>query len=210
MFIERYTAPEAGNKWYINTAGGGYNKCIRINGYSVLPNCVGYAYGRFMEEAGLYSCNLSTGDAQNWFGYADGYPRGQVPKVGAVMCWNRKPDTKYGHVAIVEEVHADGSVTASMSNYSKDGSLPYFERKTYKPPYTTTTGLPFQGFIYNPFLFAVIDQGASDVSINEHKYVGSAVCCRKRIVTQGCQKVCLECNRNHRRRIVVLWRGKAV
>ena len=170
MFIQRFTAPEAGNKFYVNTAGGGYNKCIKINGNSVLPNCVGYAYGRFMEEAGIHSCNMSTGNAQNWFGYADGYPRGQKPKIGAVMCWNKKPDTKYGHVAIVEEVHADGSVTASMSNYSKDGSLPYFERKTYRPPYNTASGLPFQGFIYNPFLFAVIDQGASDVEINEHKY----------------------------------------
>lgn len=86
------------------------------------------------------------------------------------MCWSKKQGGKYGHVAIVEEVHADGSVTASMSNWSEDGSLPYFERKTYTQPYTTASGLPFQGFIYNPFIYAVIDQGASDVEINEHKY----------------------------------------
>ena len=87
MFKQRTTPPEAGNLFYTTASGGGFNKCIAIRGNSVLPNCTGYAYGRFMEECGAHSCNLSTGNAQNWFGYADGYPRGQKPKPGAVMCW---------------------------------------------------------------------------------------------------------------------------
>lgn len=169
-FIQRYTAPAANNKFYINTDGGGYNKCIRVQGYSVLPNCVGYAYGRFMEECGRTECNLSTGNAQNWYYHGDGYPRGTTPKQGAVMCWGNGSG-KYGHVAIVEEVHDDGSVTASMSNYPVDGKkYPYFDRVVYRPPYTSTTGLPFQGFIYNPYLNATIPAGASDPEYNGHKY----------------------------------------
>lgn len=154
MFKQRTTPPEAGNPFYTHVDAGGYNKCIRIRGNSVLPNCVGYAYGRFMEECGATSCNLSTGNAQNWYGYPDGYPRGQTPKVGAVMCWNRSATGTYGHVAIVEEVLYDGTVVASMSNWTDDGSLPYWERRTYPAPYNSPTGLPFQGFIYNPALEA--------------------------------------------------------
>lgn len=171
MFKQRYTAPESYNKFYINTAGGGFNNCIRVSGYSVLPNCTGYAYGRFMEECGRTSCRLSTGNAQNWYGNTgDGYDRGQTPKLGAVMCWGNGSG-RYGHVAIVEELHEDGSVTASMSNYPVDGKqYPYFERLVYNPPYTSASGLPFQGFIYNPYLTAEIPAGASDQELNGHKY----------------------------------------
>lgn len=175
MFKQRTTPPEYGNLFYTTIGTGGYNKCIVIRGNSVLPNCVGYAYGRFMEECGAHSCNLSTGNAQNWFGYADGYPRGQKPKPGAVMCWANKPGQKYGHVAIVEEVLYDGTVIASMSNWSEDGSLPYWERRTYPAPYLSPTGLPFQGFIYNPALEAeplrngMNTRKISDVEISVYK-----------------------------------------
>ena len=173
MFEQRYNAPEAGNLYYIHVSAGGYNKCIKVTGNSVLPNCTGYAYGRYMEAGNVQSCNLPTCNAQDWYKQKDGYVRGQTPRVGSVMCWDKKADGKYGHVAIVEEIHADGSVTASMSNYPVDGKqLPYWERKTYKPPYNTETGLPFQGFIYNPYVDvdAFIKEGASDVTINDHKY----------------------------------------
>lgn len=173
MFEQRYNAPEANNKYYIHVSAGGYNKCIKVTGNSVLPNCVGYAYGRFMEAGKVQSCNLPTCNAQDWYKQKDGYVRGQTPRVGSVMCWDKKPGGTYGHVAIVEEINADGSVTASMSNYPVSGqSLPYWERKTYKKPYNTASGLPFQGFIYNPYVDAdaVIKEGASDITINDHKY----------------------------------------
>ena len=171
MFEQRYAAPGSGNKFYINVDGGGFNRCIKVSGFSVLPNCTGYAWGRFMEECGRTSCNLSTGNAQNWYSYtADGYPRGQVPKLGAVMCWGAGSG-KYGHVAIVEQINTDGSVIASMSNYPVDGKkLPYFDRVTYRPPYRSASGLPFQGFIYNPYITTDIPFGASDQEHNGHKY----------------------------------------
>ena len=173
MFEQRYSAPEANNKYYIHVSAGGYNKCIKVTGNSVLPNCTGYAYGRFMEAGNVHSCNLPACNARDWYKQKDGYVRGQTPRAGAVMCWDKKNGGKYGHVAIVEEINADGSVTASMSNYPVDGKqLPYWERKNYRPPYNTETGLPFQGFIYNPYVDAdaVIKEGASDITINDHKY----------------------------------------
>ena len=171
MFKQRYTAPVRGDPFYMTTGAGGYNKCVSISNGFVLANCTGYAWGRFCEEAGITTCRLSTGNAQNWFGNSDGYERGTTPRIGAVMCWGAGAHSKYGHVAIVEEVFADGSVSASMSNYSEDGSLPFWERRTYSPPYLSPTGLPFQGFIYNPYLEKCdIDFGASDIEISGHSY----------------------------------------
>lgn len=171
MFKQRYTAPVRGDPFYMTTGAGGYNKCVSISNGFVLANCTGYAWGRFCEETGITTCRLSTGNAQNWFGYSDGYERGSTPRIGAVMCWGAGAHSKYGHVAIVEEVFADGSVSASMSNYSEDGSLPFWERRTYSPPYLSPTGLPFQGFIYNPYLEKCdIDYGASDIEISGHSY----------------------------------------
>lgn len=172
MFKERYSIPQYGDPYYMTEAAGGLNKCISINNGFVLANCTGYAYGRFMEEANIRSCSLSAGNAQSWYGNTgDGYQRGQTPKLGAVMCWCNKAGEKYGHVAIVEEINTDGSVIASMSNWSENGTLPAFERRRYAPPYLSPTGLPFQGFIYNPYLEQCdIPAGASDIEINGHSY----------------------------------------
>lgn len=141
----RKTAPAVNNKYYVKTTYGGYNKCILINKDtgSVLPNCVGYAYGRFMECANIQSCNLPTTDAKEWFKTAP-YLKGQQAKQGAIACWN---GGEHGHVAFVEEVYANGSILTSQSNY---GGVRW-ESKVMTPPYDKF-GLHFQGFIYNPYL----------------------------------------------------------
>lgn len=156
-------APSLTNKYYISTGwkrppGPGYNRCITyVDGYC-LPNCVGYAYGRFMEIAGVKECSLSRANAKDWYPHtSDGYERGQKPKVGAVMCWRTRG--KYGHVAIVEEVYPDGSVLISESAdcgddvmYNPSNSRHWKTQKvscknyTYPSPYAN-----FQGFIYNPY-----------------------------------------------------------
>lgn len=166
-FSARLTAPSQDNKWYISSTKGGYNRCIVINGQtgSVLPNCCGYAYGRFMEETGAIKCYLSRGNAENWYGYNDGYPRGQEPKLGAVMCW-RKGQTGNesdgaGHVGIVEVIDGD-KITVSMSAY---GGSRWYTRKFTKGSYSYN-GLTFQGFIYNPDVTLVlkpIDEVAKEV-----------------------------------------------
>lgn len=140
----RKSAPAVNNKYYVKTTYGGYNKCMLINEGtgSVIPNCVGYAYGRFMECANIQTCNLPTTNAKEWYKTAP-YSKGQQPKQGAIACW----EGNYGHVAFVEEVYANGSILTTQSNY--DGER--WESKILYPPYDKI-GLRFQGFIYNPYL----------------------------------------------------------
>ena len=122
-----------------------------LAGYG-LPNCTCYAWGRFWEIADSnhdYSNrpNLSTSDAEDWYNYNDGYERGSTPRLGAVLCLADGPFSGAGHVAIVEEIYPDGSITCSNSAWN--GS--YFYLTTLQPPlYLPTAGYIFQGFIYNP------------------------------------------------------------
>ena len=63
-FKMRTSKPEAGNKYYITKANGGYSDAIKGSptdkDCDVLSNCVGYAYGRFNEIGGA------------WYAYAHG------------------------------------------------------------------------------------------------------------------------------------------
>ena len=165
MFIPRLTAPSETDKYWLHTSAGGLNSCIYIAGKSVLPNCVGYAWGRFYEILGSQP-KLSRRNAEDWWGYtADGYKRGQTAKLGAVICW-AKGRTAYGtdgagHVAIVEQVNADGSIITSNSGYGGKR----FWTQTHKPPYKMT-GYTFQGFIYNPAVKEIIK---SDTFVKTYK-----------------------------------------
>ena len=155
-FIKRLTEPSADNKNYLHYAKskiGGYNYCIHIKDGSCLPNCVGYAWGRWREILGKKH-NLSLNNAENWWGNtSDGYERGQTPKVGAVICWRKgqagNSSDGAGHVGVVEQVNADGSIITSMSDYSGRR----FYTRTFNPPYTLGSTYTFQGFIYLPIDF---------------------------------------------------------
>lgn len=149
-FKPRLTAPSATDKHWLHTSKGGLNSCILISGKSCLPNCVGYAWGRFYEIMGK-APKLSRGNAEMWFGNtADGYKRGKTPKLGAVICWRKGKVGNYadgaGHVAIVEQIKADGSIVISESGYKAFR----FRTRTLKPPYAIGGSYVFQGFIYNP------------------------------------------------------------
>lgn len=153
-YIPRLTAPATTDKNWISTRYGGYNECIVIKSAtgSCLPNCVGYAWGRWRELLGRRP-NLSTGNAENWYGHvSDGYQRGKTPKVGAVICWRSgiagKNSDGYGHVMVVEKVSGN-TITCSGSDYSGR----YFYTKELTGPsykFSSTSKLIFQGFIYNP------------------------------------------------------------
>lgn len=148
-FKPRLTAPSTTDKNWIHTSAGGKNSCIKISGNSVLPNCVGYAYGRFMEILGS-TPKLSRGNAENWWGNtSDGYKRGQTPKLGAVACWRKGKagvsSDGAGHVAIVEQINSDGSIVISQSGYNSKRFWTSAIKKGY-----ALSGYTFQGFIYNP------------------------------------------------------------
>lgn len=142
-FSPRLNAPSySSSYWY--SANPFYQ-----SGYG-LPNCTCYAWGRFYEISGARP-KLSLSNAENWYGYHDGYGRGNTPKLGAVICW-RRGRAGYGadgagHVAIVEKINADGSIVTSNSAWK--GTRFYL--KTLKPPYYSMgSAYSFQGFIYNP------------------------------------------------------------
>lgn len=146
-FVKRTTAPETSNSFYYA------NNPFYQSGYG-LPNCTCYAWGRFYELSGERP-KLSTGDAENWFGYSDGYARGQTPKLGAVICWRRgavgDDSDGAGHVAVVEQINADGSIVTSNSAYGS--TLFYMQTLTKESGYTWNSAYTFQGFIYNPVNF---------------------------------------------------------
>lgn len=149
----RLTAPSTTDKNWIHTSKGGYNSCIHISGGSVLPNCVGYAWGRWRELLGE-NPKLSRGNAEIWWrNTADGYERGSTPRVGAIICWRKGKagvaSDGAGHIAIVEQVNADGSIVTSNSEYGGNR----FYLKTRKPPYHLSDKHTFQGFIYLPISF---------------------------------------------------------
>ena len=149
----RNTAPSASNLWYVKTTYGGYNRAILINSATgeCIPNCVGYSFGRFMEGAGVTSCNLSVGDASTFYGRNDGYVRGQVPQVGAVMCWGGGYYGGAGHVCIVEQVIDSNTVITSESNY---GGTRWYSKTRYRGAdgrWGMSDLFWFQGFIYNPY-----------------------------------------------------------
>lgn len=111
-----------------------------------LPNCTCYAWGRWYEITGERP-RLSTGNAEDWFGYtADGYERGSVPQLGAIICFADGPYSGAGHVAVVEEINGD-RVTFSNSAYG--GGYFYLKYGTASNNYGYETEYRLQGFIYN-------------------------------------------------------------
>ena len=153
----RTTSPDNSNKYYISTFGGGYNNCIfgninnpykpRPSSYSVLPNCVGYAYGRYLEYYKLTSANLPTCNAKDWYAVAKtrGFKCSTTPSVGSVAVF---AGTTYGHVAFVERIEANGDLFLSESNWSHQ----FFRNVTVKKAngYAYSSALKLVGFIANP------------------------------------------------------------
>lgn len=144
-FVKRTTAPSQSNKYY-------YSDNVFYQSGWGMPNCTAYAWGRFYELS-KQRPTLCTMNAENWFNYTqDGYARGRIPKLGAVIVWSKgvigNSDDGAGHVAIVEQINPDGSIRTSNSGYG--GSLFYMEDigNDYSNP-----GYKFEGFIYNPVDF---------------------------------------------------------
>lgn len=139
-FIPRTTAPSTDDpKFYRDNP-------FYQSGYG-MPNCTCYAFGRFWELLG-HKPDLSLGDAEKWFNYDDGYLRGTTPKLGAVIVWEN-PGDGGGHVAIVEQINADGSIRTSNSAWNS--TLFYMQDI---PADYSLKNYNFLGFIYCPVDFS--------------------------------------------------------
>lgn len=82
-----------------------------------LPNCTCYAYGRYWEITGINPTALPRGNAGTWYDNATSFPRGQVPQLGAIVCWYDPNGYYAGHVAVVEEILSNGDIITSNSGY---------------------------------------------------------------------------------------------
>ena len=159
-FVQRTEAPDPSNAYYY--ADNPFYK----SGYG-LPNCTCYAFGRFWEIKGGDMPSLSWNNAEDWWGHTgDGYRRGAVPKLGAVICWRKgavgEDADGAGHVEVVEAINSDGTIVTSGSAYG--GYM--FRRKTRTPSANWDGGdYIFQGFIYNPVSFSG-SQPVIDTSTN--------------------------------------------
>lgn len=159
QFKPRTTKPEAGNKYYIRKANGGYSDAIKGSptdkDCDVLANCVGYAVGRFNEIGGYGCCKyLKPVNAEKFIQYAGGLEVGQTPKLGACMVWRKGATLSgsdgAGHVAIVEKIISDTNIVTSESGWGS--SKPFWTQTRTKGNgnWGAGTGYTFLGFIYNP------------------------------------------------------------
>lgn len=161
----RLTAPSTSNKYYYAS------NPFYQSGYG-MPNCTCYAWGRFYEVLGIRP-DLSLGDAENWYTYNDGYERGQVPKLGAVICWSRgnvgDDSDGAGHVAIVEQILDNGNIVTSNSAWNSTNF--YLQTLTPASGYSWNENYKFQGFIYNP---AVKEYAELPEVISANRYLTQA------------------------------------
>lgn len=158
-FVPRLTRPEAGNKYYITKAAGGYSDAVKgsptDSACNVLSNCVGYAYGRFNEIIGEGACkHLRPVNAENFIQYKGTLEVGMEPRLGACMVWQKGATLKgsdgAGHVAIVEKIISSTEIVTSESGWG--ASKPFWTqtRKKGSGNWGQGSSYKFLGFIYNP------------------------------------------------------------
>ena len=146
-----------------------------FNSYSVLPNCVGYAFGRFAEIIGQKNGLIKNSSGQTVLRYAWSGDPGESwlsaarqfglkvstdpkqPAVGAMIVFK-------GHVEIVEEIVDSNTIYCSASGYnwydSNSNNWPVRKEIRHKSnnwvPGKYWSGQPsskyFIGFIYNPIV----------------------------------------------------------
>lgn len=115
--------PQGANPYYIKTPAG-LSHCILGNNsrgqrdpvLNVLPNCVGLALARLSETNGRWigikgnACDFIKNCG------AAGLTYQQAPTLGGIMVW--AGGSGAGHVAFVEQLNNDGSITTSESEWN--------------------------------------------------------------------------------------------
>jgi len=161
-YTSRKNIPQKNNKYYINYDFGGYNVAIPINKTSgwVMPNCVGYAQGRYREICGdmkIWS-NVGvflSGNAETFWpnAVANGFKTGQIPRLGSIVVYEGAGEAA-GHVSIVEEIvlnkDKDDIDYIITSNSAYKGEE-FFTQKLTKEDgylYNKDGSRPLLGFIY--------------------------------------------------------------
>lgn len=177
-YVQRTTKTSPTDMW-LNPYWYDVNLNPFFDSFYCLPNCTIYAWGRLL-ELGAQNLTLCHGNAGSWYGYNDGYPRGQTPRLGAVGCWHSPTSMGQGHVAIVEE-YDNESITISNSDFKypfecggdkldKDNvwnMRAYFAYEYLRYPYSFSDYV-FQGFIYVPIAGGVPPEPDNWISDNRY------------------------------------------
>lgn len=161
------TSTPKNNKYYIRTVSGGLNGAVAgrptIKGANVLCNCVGFANGRFNEVwndpelKGIVKpfhvqlvCN-----AENFIESAkrQGLKISSTPIQGGIMVWQKGRTLGggdgAGHVAVVEEVYADGTILTSESGWAS-WAFKTVRRSNSNGRWGQASAYKFRGCIINP------------------------------------------------------------
>ena len=151
--ISNTTPVKTGSKYFYEKS---YNRFAQDNLW--MPNCTCYAAGRAAEISTLpLGREVPGGNAKTWWTTTTWNKSTTIPKVGAICVWG-SPSSTYGHVAIVERINEDGTVVISQSNYTRASAAKmnenYFQTKTVslQAGKSGTIGIPFLGYIYNPYV----------------------------------------------------------
>jgi surface antigen len=165
-FLPRLVEPNPNSDTYLYwtpTTAEGANPfpATEFNKEFTLPSCEAYAWGRFYEILGEEP-KLSTGKANAWYSFDDGYKRGEEPRIGSIACWTSLTS---GFVAVVEQVREDGSIITSESGWDTDGIWRLFDRiKGADGRWEMPSSYTFQGFIYCPTITPTASIGSLDKS----------------------------------------------
>lgn len=122
------------------------------SGYG-MPNCTCYAYGRWYELLGSKPTMLPLGNAGTWYDQAPAsISKGSTPALGAIIVMYDPYGYYAGHVAVVEQILANGDIVTSNSAYGGT----YFFTETlpasnnYIPSWAANRGYRLKGFLYLP------------------------------------------------------------
>ena len=130
LFVDTYPDKNAvsyNGDWWVDENRDGK---VQDNGELISPrlyyykNCTDWAAWRAMELTGV-GMPGNLGHANTWDDNAPkhGFAVDNTPEPGDIAVWDKVSSTDtYGHVAVVEEVNADGSVNISEYNYGSKGS----------------------------------------------------------------------------------------
>lgn len=158
LFVPRTTVPTAPpntEKWWSTS----WSPCSeRIPG-TTLPNCVGWAWGRFGEIMNADTpadMGHVRGNGGEIYDNVTSLEKGQEPQLGAMIVWKKAGAA--GHVAVVEGINADGTLNTSESGYSwgwewkeysgtGGGGIVYFRQG--RDPFNYSS-YQFVGYVYNP------------------------------------------------------------
>ena len=146
-YVPRLTAPANDNPLYYSN----YNT-YQESGWG-MPNCTAYAYGRCAELMGCYPTRppVDPGEnAEEWWYYNDGLPRGSTPQLGAIACYKDGDFSGLGHVCVLERDNGDNTWLVSESALND-----YTFRASHSIAANGDYGYGhyiFQGFIYVPWV----------------------------------------------------------